>query len=61
MESGICWSTEATEYMTARLGLLKAHELGLKMVVIEGDCRELISYFSGDSLSLVYQGPCYEL
>lgn len=30
--------------MTTRFGLLKSHELGLKNVVLEGDCKEVIAY-----------------
>lgn len=47
-ESGSCWSADAAKCMVARLGLLKAHVLGLMKGGLDGDHRELFSFLSGD-------------
>lgn len=39
------WSAEAAVYMAALSSFLKVHEWGLKLVVIEDDCGESISFF----------------
>lgn len=43
------WLVDAAECLAARLGLLKV-ELGLKKVIVESDCKELIYFFQGDTM-----------
>lgn len=52
---GICWSTDVVKFMSAQLGPLKAHVLGLINVVLNptASIRELISIFCSD-LNLYY-------
>lgn len=46
------WSVEAAEVWIACIDLSKAYDLGLeKKMVLEGDCKNLFFYLSGDFLS----------
>lgn len=47
---GVARSAEVVECWAACIGLLKARDLGLNKVTLEGDCKNTISYLVGDDL-----------
>lgn len=46
-EPGMVGSVEVAKCWAARIGLLKARDLGLNNIVLEGDCKNLFSYLEG--------------
>ena len=45
-ELGVAWFTKC---LATCIGLLKTHELGLKKIALEGDCKNLIGFLLGDN------------
>lgn len=48
VEPGMVDSIEAAKCWVARMVLLKAFELGFKLVQFEGDCNNVISFLRND-------------
>lgn len=49
-ELGMVRSAEVVECLAARSGLLKARDMGLRNVSLEGDCKRVIAFLLGDEL-----------
>lgn len=50
VEPGMARSTGVAECLVARYGLLKARDLGLRNVYLEGDCKRVITHLLSDEL-----------
>lgn len=53
-EPSLARSVMVVECMAAHIGLLKAHELGLSKIVIEGDYKCFLFYFIVSRMTVVY-------